>query len=353
MLISWIMTSEMTKNHGVAKATVRLPAGGRIEELDVLRGLALSGILFVNAPAILGFDGVSNGTRMWLEDFVQQRFFPIFSLLFGVGFGLMWTAARARGESPRWAMVRRFSMLAVLGALHQVLQPGEALLGYGLAGLLILMPSTWIPDRARVWVTLAGGLVLTGLSVTLASGGLALIPGLFLVGCAVSSSSWVRRLTAYPVLTCSIAGALVVADASVYLTTTRLDRLIDMSFSAQLGLLGAMTYASVALALMTTPVRRLLIALFAPLGKMALTNYIGATLAVTAAGIVVPGLRGAGDSSSWTWCMIGCGALLILQWACSTAWLRTFAQGPLERAWRIVTWWGTRRIRPMRSASAA
>ncbi|WP_269929262.1 DUF418 domain-containing protein [Kocuria massiliensis] len=347
------MTSEIIDHQRAADAAVRAPAPGRIQELDVLRGLALSGILLVNAPAILGLGGVSNETRMWLDDFVQQRFFPIFSLLFGIGYGLMWTAARAKGESPRWAMIRRFSMLAVLGAVHQVLQPGEALLGYGLAGLLILVPSTWIPDRARVWVTLAGGLVLTALSVTMASGGLAMVPGLFLLGCALGSSTWVRRMTTYPVLTCSIAVVLVVADAAVYLTTTRMDRLIDMSFTAQMGLLGALTYAFVALALMTTPLRRVMVAVFSPLGKMALTNYIGATLVVTVAGILVPDLRGSEDSSSWTWCMIGCVALLALQWACSTAWLRTFTQGPLERIWRRVTWWGTRRMRPLRTNSAA
>ncbi|WP_129358430.1 MULTISPECIES: DUF418 domain-containing protein [Micrococcaceae] len=322
------------------RAASQSSASGRIPELDVLRGLALAGIILVNAPQILHLGALPNETSHWLNDFVQQRFFPIFSLLFGTGFGLMWAGAREKTDSPRWAMARRFLMLAVLGVIHQVLQPGEALLPYAVAGLVFLLPSTFVPEKARTWVCLVLGTALTAVGVTVFSGGPVVIPGLFLLGFSLGGSSWVRKMTAYPKLTWGITLILVIADACGYLMTSQQARFLDSNFAAQFGLLGALTYCFVVLAIMTTPVRGFMIATFSPLGKMALTNYIGATVIVLAARFLVPGLFESEDPASWVWCLAGCGAVLIVQWLYSTAWLRAFAQGPLERLWRLVTWWG-------------
>jgi uncharacterized membrane protein YeiB len=67
----------------------------RIQALDVLRGFALSGIVFINIyqtpgmrdhPAALGL-------------FVQHRFYVIFSLLFGIGFRIFLERASARSDA--------------------------------------------------------------------------------------------------------------------------------------------------------------------------------------------------------------------------------------------------------------
>ena len=56
----------------------------RIAALDIVRGFALCGILVVNLPPIveLGVDGGALHFYRFYQDFVQNRFFPIFSFLF-------------------------------------------------------------------------------------------------------------------------------------------------------------------------------------------------------------------------------------------------------------------------------
>ena len=81
----------------------------RIDSLDVVRGIAVCGIAFVNIAPIVRFDSwAENAVSHFLNLFVQQRFFPIFSLLFGVGFGMMWSRARERSQRPRLVLLRRF-----------------------------------------------------------------------------------------------------------------------------------------------------------------------------------------------------------------------------------------------------
>ncbi len=130
-------------------------ATSRLAWLDVLRGFALCGIIFVNIPGILWLpagivDGVVQPTRAVLDLWVQGRFFPIFSWLFGIGFGLMWLSARARSSNPRRALVQRIAVLGGVGLAHQLLLPGEALLPYAIVAAVLLLPSTWLP-RSCPW----------------------------------------------------------------------------------------------------------------------------------------------------------------------------------------------------------
>ncbi|HJA59607.1 MAG TPA: hypothetical protein H9788_00680, partial [Candidatus Brevibacterium intestinavium] len=94
------MTSQLTDT---APPTRRR---SRILALDVVRGIALCGILLVNLPPLFNLNSVdAHGDPLafyrFYEDFVQNRFFPIFSFLFGIGFGLMWLSASERSPRPR------------------------------------------------------------------------------------------------------------------------------------------------------------------------------------------------------------------------------------------------------------
>ncbi|WP_461145769.1 hypothetical protein [Salinifilum aidingensis] len=186
-------------------------AAERLTELDVLRAVALAGILFVNIPPVMRMTGVVDGevlpARHVLDLLVQQRFFPIFSLLFGVGFGIFLSRSAARAARPRVLLLRR---LLVLGALHQLLQPGEALLPYAIVGLVVLLPLSFAPR----WVNLLGGAVLLGLAVVF-GGGIALIPGLLLIGAALGGGAIAR------VLRCDVRylGAVAAAAAALAVGT--------------------------------------------------------------------------------------------------------------------------------------
>ena len=47
----------------------------------------------------------------------------------------------------------------------------------------------------------------------------------------------------------------------------------------------------------------------------------------------------AGTDRVWATAMAVCAAILGLQWIWSTLWLRFVGQGPIERLWRMATWW--------------
>jgi uncharacterized protein len=230
----------------------------RIAELDVVRGFALCGILLVNLPPMLelGIEGGALDFYRFYEDFVQNRFFPIFSFLFGIGFGLMWLTARDRSPRPRLALLRRFAFLGILGGLHQLLQPGEALLPYALAGIVVLLPATWIcrplAEQNHQWC-LGVVLLIAGVAT---GGGMALIPGLFLIGFAIGGSDFLRTVLSHPGR-CGDRRCLTLAITIVGLVgTDYLTRHVDQWINAGLGLTMAFTYIVVLLLLCAPPPRR-------------------------------------------------------------------------------------------------
>ncbi|UVI35073.1 DUF418 domain-containing protein [Brevibacterium spongiae] len=314
----------------------------RIAALDVIRGFALCGILLVNLPPIMGLNSVDAAGEIlplyrFLEDTVQNRFFPIFSFLFGIGFGLMWLSAGRRSERPRLALLRRFIFLGILGGLHQLLQPGEALLPYALAGIILLLPATWIPPRWLGWVTsvLGGVLLVAGVAT---GGGIAVIPGLFLLGFAVGHSGFVRSVLAHPGRV-AIVGALALTVTIIgFATTDYVTRQIHGWINAGLGVSMALTYVVIILMLMRTPAEAVLKFVFAPLGRMALSNYVGATLILVSVRMVMPDLARFDDQGGYVAGLIVCALIILVQVIVSSLWLRWFGQGPLEKLWRLVTW---------------
>ena len=124
----------------------------RIEAMDVLRGFALLGILLMNIEAfvgplyiaLLGIDPRLHGADYVVdaanELVVRGKFFTLFSILFGMGFAVMLERARARGSSGVATYLRRLLALLAIGLAHAVLVwSGDILVGYALAGLLLLL----------------------------------------------------------------------------------------------------------------------------------------------------------------------------------------------------------------------
>jgi uncharacterized protein len=130
-------------NH--ATETVRAPmrpVGGdeRVLTIDVLRGFALFGILLVNFYGVgaTGLaDRVANG---FLFFFVSGKFYPLFSFLFGLGFGVMLLRSMDRGAAIVPVYLRRLAVLAVIGVVHYVfLWSGDILRDYAVLGALLLL----------------------------------------------------------------------------------------------------------------------------------------------------------------------------------------------------------------------
>src|SRR5699024_6768164 len=231
----------------------------------------------------------------------------------------------------RLALLRRFAFLGVLGVLHQLLQPGEALLPYAVVGILVLLPSTWIPARFLAPIASILGGVLLAIGVFI-GGGPGLIPGLFLLGFAIGWSGFVRSVLSHPGrLALAGAGALALTVIG-FGRTDYVTRQVDQWMNASLGIAMALTYV-VVLLLMATPAEAVVQAVFAPLGRMALSNYLGATILIIAVRLVVPDLSRFDAQGGYVAGLVACLAILALQMIVSSLWLRRFGQGPLEKLW--------------------
>lgn len=140
--------SDLTKALGPVSASERIAA------LDVLRGVALLGILLMN---IAGFglvfmayadptvQGGAEGLNLLVWE-INNLFFEgtmraLFSMLFGVGMVLMTSRMINRGGGLEVADIyyRRTIWLLIFGIIHAylILWPGEILFSYGLYGLFL------------------------------------------------------------------------------------------------------------------------------------------------------------------------------------------------------------------------
>ncbi|AMW13756.1 hypothetical protein A4E84_32155 [Streptomyces qaidamensis] len=124
------------------------PRARRIDELDVLRGFALFGILVVNAllmagpyTVLGGGPGASGADRIaaWaVTALVTAKFYVLFSFLFGYGFALQARSARRAGAAFAPRHLRRTAGLFVLGAAHAaLLYPGDVLTTYAVLALVL------------------------------------------------------------------------------------------------------------------------------------------------------------------------------------------------------------------------
>ena len=183
-------------------------AGGRFVAPDLLRGVALLGIALANSvyyvtdrvtgPLARPVDG-STGDHVadvLVGTLVDNRSFPLFTLLFAYGFTVLVQRQAAHGvprDRARALLLRRSLWLVVFGALHVVfLFEGDVLLSYGLLGL-VLAAMFAAGDRAfRVvgWSTLVVFLAVAGQD-GLAGGGATEIDALPIdVGTVLGDALW-------------------------------------------------------------------------------------------------------------------------------------------------------------------
>lgn len=148
------MTPDSQAENVISQKEIRLEplaASKRIDALDILRGLALIGILLMNIEwfnrplsNLLGFDDTLTGTDHaagWLiRCFVEGKFYKLFALLFGMGFAVMLLRAKEVGRPFGAWFTRRMLALWVLGIAHMIfLWGGDILHDYAFAGLMLLI----------------------------------------------------------------------------------------------------------------------------------------------------------------------------------------------------------------------
>lgn len=145
-------------------------AGARIETLDVVRGVAVLGILLMNIWSFAGpqafFDnplaiadrpGAPLATWAVVHTLFEGSQRALFSLLFGAGMLLMVTRLAARpGTTAGRIYYRRLFLLISIGLIDAfvLLWPADILVTYGLCGLL-LYPLRRLPVPALLGLALA------------------------------------------------------------------------------------------------------------------------------------------------------------------------------------------------------
>lgn len=374
----------------------------RDERIDALRGFALFGILLVNIQSFLygatnpiGYIAPDAGIldRMTLfttAAFVNLKFMPLFAMLFGAGFALLYARLKTITPEPRKIYRRRMLFLFVFGVLHGVFfYFGDITQMYAVAGLLLLpyvdRDVAGIGRAARNWwigaaVFMAMPLALIGPALTLSPQSVAdvkrnfemfnygsyveqlpvrvgefgdliignflgfpLTVALMLTGMLAQRAGWLQQRDARAWRTASTLGLLIglpaallygywmLSDIEAYgLAATPQEAYVPMMLSVALSFL----YASVFLRKAPPG----LVAWLAPAGRMPLTNY---WLQSVAMGVLLSGWGLAlGPDLNYSQTAVVAVLIAIGQILLSRLWLgpMKMRQGPLEALWRAWTY---------------
>lgn len=324
----------------------------RIDSLDYLRGLALTGIILVNILPLLSVGLPEPHTadsiyQRLIYLFVEARFFSIFSFLFGVGFYIFLSRAITKGKNGYLLFLRRMIILLLFGFIHRLFQPGEALTVYAICGLLVL-PFY----KVKKEINLIVGLILLFVFASLSLKELMSFPYI-LLGLAVGqyrifdNLSQNKRLPFFTLLM-FVLSAIGLGYQYLQLPSAPFSNMIlygvddptilQANTFIKIGLFIGPIVSAFYIGLMLILLRITIIAkLLSPLkslGRMALTNYIFQTFFIVMAGA----LFNLNSKITYLQSFYLCIAILFIQLIFSTIWLRFFHFGPLEWIWRMVTY---------------
>lgn len=116
----------------------------RIQALDLLRGLALFGVLWANlndwygtVEPVTAIDRGLAWTQSWM---ISSRFYTLLCLLFGIGFGIQLLRASEKGLDIKLNYLRRSLTLMGIGLVHALLiWNGDILTLYALVAFSLVM----------------------------------------------------------------------------------------------------------------------------------------------------------------------------------------------------------------------
>jgi len=363
----------------------------RIDSIDVLRGLALLGVVAINVvtefrvsifeqflshtrPAL----PIDNAVETILTLAVEMKALALFSLLFGAGLAIQFERL-ANSERRTSLLVRRLAVLLVFGLLHLCLiWNGDILTEYALAGLIVLPflfgprwlvavaalaslglylamqafpPPGWWPSTAamRQDVVEAHRIYATGGFLDVLAFRLRELPlfaplhvfifprtiGLFLLGAFAWRTGILRNpprhlLFAIAAACIGLGAALILCHAGGFIARGRIGALAE-----PLGtILLALGYGAGIIGIANLDSGKKLLGWAAPLGRMAFTNYLMQSLIFGwifyGYGLGLFGRLGVASALA-VGVAVYTGQVFFSAW-----WLRRYRYGPVEWLWRTL-----------------
>jgi len=349
----------------------------RIDAIDVLRGIALLGVVAINVvtefrvsifeqflshkPTASPIDSVVEATLMLA---VETKALALFSLLFGAGLAIQFERL-AKSERRTLLLVRRLAVLLAFGLLHLCLiWNGDILTEYALAGLIVLPflfgprwllafaalaslglylamqafpPAGLFPSTAAITqhVADANRIYATGSFLDVLAFRLREIPlivplhafifprtiGLFLLGAFAWRTGILqsppRRLLSIAAPCIGLGAALILSGAEALGT-----------------ILLALGYGAAIIGIANLESGKMLLGWAAPLGRMAFTNYLTQSLIFGwifyGYGLGLFGRLGVASALA-IGIAVYAGQVLFSAW-----WLRRCRYGPVEWLWRTL-----------------
>lgn len=123
----------------------------RIKIVDVLRGFALAGVLFVNILCyifkLLPEENIAAVTSTKSDTvihhimsiFFYEKFITLFCILFGYGFGVLLQRLTAKGINSERFFIRRMFFLFLFGIINFSFMLGDILHQYAVCGIVLLL----------------------------------------------------------------------------------------------------------------------------------------------------------------------------------------------------------------------
>lgn len=359
----------------------------RLDALDILRGLAILGMIVVHFHQRLGREvtGAEDLIAWAVWVLIEQKSWGTFALLFGVGFAVLLRRLEARGDPVVPIYVRRLATLAIFGVVAEVGFGFNVLFTYACWGLVLLLVRRW-PSRALLALAVLSVLArpvaawwtgspvpppATALAKAAAAaaragdyGGLVaarwalfqaklpdtwpeLLPdvnlALFLLGLLALRHGVIDEPGRHRRLILGWMGFGALAWAMWWLVLRHLAERPEPGagqLASGFGLIQdqwlCFSYVgAVLLTLAARPWWTERLALFGQAGRLALTNYL---VQVAAVDVLASGY-GFGLKLRPLVYLTGAVGLFLALALMSRAWLTRYRMGPLEWLWRVITYW--------------
>ena len=371
------------------------PGDERLHALDILRGLALFGMIVVHFHQKMRREvsGLEDLIGWAVYIFVEQKAWGTFAFLFGVGFAVLLRGLEARQQPVTAIYLRRLAVLAMFGIVAEVALGFTILFSYACWGVVLLLVRRWstkallttaalaamagplVAEAIALWAWWTGaplparpfGALAQAVAAAEESGDYVTVlaarwslfaattPGnwrgllpdtnlaLFIVGLLAVRHRVIDEPLRHTRL---IAGWMVFGAASWFASWVLLPRLPEVSIpgagwplAAGLGLIQdqwlCFTYiGAVVLLLASRPVWNERLGFAGIAGRMALTNYM---IQVVVLDMLSSGY-GAALKLRPSAYVVATVVLFGAEVAFSRAWLARFRYGPLEWIWRTATY---------------